>query len=265
MFDDFVMGFQISAVEAWYLHQRGTSVSTAALRVSQPYEERCLVHASELTAQELESRIWPAETIETMMQWAREGRIDSLASYGGYGGVAVTQLIEGIAQLRVAGGTVLVIGSESPWVEACLLTAGAARTITVDYRAIRFEHPLRVTLVGVVRAPHLTALMLAQALREQYLSGHLEPFDAVVSYSSVEHSGLGRYGDPLNPWGDLVAMGQAWCLTKPGGRSLLAVPFDDAEDVLVFNAHRIYGPVRWPHLTANWQVGSRRQPNQPTL
>ena len=35
-------------------------------------------------------------------------------------------------------------------------------------------------------------------------------FDAVVSFSSIEHSGLGRYGDALNPWGDLIASAQAW-------------------------------------------------------
>ena len=35
-------------------------------------------------------------------------------------------------------------------------------------------------------------------------------FDAVVSFSSIEHSGLGRYGDALNPWGDLIAAAQAW-------------------------------------------------------
>lgn len=31
-------------------------------------------------------------------------------------------------------------------------------------------------------------------------------FDAIVSFSGLEHDGLGRYGDPLNPYGDLSAM-----------------------------------------------------------
>ena len=31
-------------------------------------------------------------------------------------------------------------------------------------------------------------------------------YDAMVTFSSLEHSGLGRYGDGLNPWGDLIAM-----------------------------------------------------------
>ena len=49
-------------------------------------------------------------------------------------------------------------------------------------------------------------------------------FDAMVTYSSLEHSGLGRYGDSLNPWGDLITMAQAWCLLKPGARALVGLP-----------------------------------------
>ena len=31
-------------------------------------------------------------------------------------------------------------------------------------------------------------------------------YDCIFSYSSTEHCGLGRYGDPLDPDGDLTAM-----------------------------------------------------------
>jgi len=37
-----------------------------------------------------------------------------------------------------------------------------------------------------------------------FLNNELGHFDGVITYSSLEHSGLGRYGDALNPWGDLV-------------------------------------------------------------
>jgi hypothetical protein len=33
-----------------------------------------------------------------------------------------------------------------------------------------------------------------------------------------------RYGDMLNPWGDLITMARAWCLVKPGGLGLVGVP-----------------------------------------
>ena len=32
------------------------------------------------------------------------------------------------------GGTALVVGSELPWVEACLLSLGAARVVAIEYR-----------------------------------------------------------------------------------------------------------------------------------
>jgi hypothetical protein len=33
----------------------------------------------------------------------------------------------------------------------------------------------------------------------------------------VEHDGLGRYGDPINPFGDLESIARARCLLKHGG------------------------------------------------
>ena len=45
----------------------------------------------------------------------------------------------------------------------------------------------------------------------------------MVTFSSLEHSGLGRYGDQLNPWGDLITMAKAWCVVKPGGQALVGV------------------------------------------
>ena len=56
------------------------------------------------------------------------------------------------------------------------------------------------------------------------MEGDFPQFDAMVTFSSLEHSGLGRYGDSLNPWGDLITMSQAWCLLKPGARALVGIP-----------------------------------------
>jgi hypothetical protein len=76
--------------------------------------------------------------------------------------------------------------------------------------------------------------------------------DFIFSYSSIEHSGLGRYGDPLNPYGDLEAIAQMHCLLKNDGILMLGIPmgYDDLE----FNAHRIYGPHRLWLILMHWEV-----------
>ena len=78
--------------------------------------------------------------------------------------------------------------------------------------------------------------------------------DVVVSYSSVEHDGLGRYSDPLNPMGDMHAVMELYDMTKPGGVLLLAVP-SFHEDFVFFVSARGYGPIRLPMLATQdrWQ------------
>jgi hypothetical protein len=65
----------------------------------------------------------------------------------------------------------------------------------------------------------------------------MELFDAVVTFSSVEHTGLGRYGDGIHPWGDLVTMAKVWCVTKPNALLLFGGP-TSSKDAIRFNVHR---------------------------
>lgn len=55
---------------------------------------------------------------------------------------------------------------------------------------------------------------------------------------AVEHVGLGRYGDPLDPEGDLKAMAELQRVVAPGGQLLFVVPVGKPR--VQFNAHRIY-------------------------
>ena len=77
----------------------------------------------------------------------------------------------------------LVIGSQNPWIEAILLEKGAKRVTTLEYEVLESLHP-NVTV------------LTAEEIRRQYLSGvlkhELNQFDAMITFSSVEHSGLGR-------------------------------------------------------------------------
>jgi len=54
----------------------------------------------------------------------------------------------------------------------------------------------------------------------------------------VEHVGLGRYGDQLDPDGDLKAIDELKRVLAPGGSLLFVVPIGKPK--VMFNAHRIY-------------------------
>lgn len=55
----------------------------------------------------------------------------------------------------------------------------------------------------------------------------------------VEHVGLGRYGDPLDPVGDIKAIAELKRALAVNGNLLFVVPISGYPKV-VFNAHRIY-------------------------
>ncbi len=66
--------------------------------------------------------------------------------------------------------------------------------------------------------------------------------DSVISVSSlcvVEHVGLGRYGDALDPYGSEKAIAELKRIVKPGGDLYLSLPLDD-ENRTYFNAHRAF-------------------------
>lgn len=56
----------------------------------------------------------------------------------------------------------------------------------------------------------------------------------------VEHVGLGRYGDEVDPDGDVKAASELSRVLAPGGILLAAVPVGRPR--VVFNAHRVYAP-----------------------
>ena len=78
--------------------------------------------------------------------------------------------------------------------------------------------------------------------------------------SNVQHLNSGRYGDALNPWGDIITIARAWCVSTPKAKLVLGVPTmvrlvggEEGWDRIEFNSHRIYGPRLYPYLTTNWR------------
>jgi hypothetical protein len=124
----------------------------------------------------------------------------------------------------IAGKSVLVVGSQTPSFEAIVLAHGAQRVVVTEYM--------------LPPAPELASLGVSYVHVNDFNAGD-EMFDAVVSISSAEHDGLGRYGDPLDPDSDLRNMAALMKHVKPGGLVFLSVPV--GRDRVVFNLHRIYG------------------------
>jgi SAM-dependent methyltransferase len=71
------------------------------------------------------------------------------------------------------------------------------------------------------------------------LSFENDSIESLSCMHTIEHVGLGRYGDPLNYNGDLTAMKELARVLKPKGNLLFVVPVGN-EAKIFFNAHRIY-------------------------
>jgi SAM-dependent methyltransferase len=67
-----------------------------------------------------------------------------------------------------------------------------------------------------------------------------DSFDLIVSLCSLEHFGLGRYGDAFDLDADKKAFNEMIRVLKPGGRLIFTTTINRGSPSIVFNAHRIY-------------------------
>lgn len=122
---------------------------------------------------------------------------------------------------------VLVAGSISPWVEATLAASGINNIFTMDWDPRSIQS-------------NITKLVLRKDVPWEATG----LYDAVVSFSSIEHDGLGRYCDPINPEGDRAAMQEFYRWLTPDGVLLLGFPVGE-EAVIYGNGHRFYDKRRF--------------------
>jgi hypothetical protein len=216
--DAFTMGGR-AAVSDWYFSQQYSG------------GDALLSHWS---ASDLDARIAAASLEEAMK---------NINSYDIAEARYVDHAIARYAKDSINNRVGVVWGSELPWVEVLLARHGAKQVLTVEYGRIKVdEHPV----ISATTPGQLAAMMLT----------HPRSFDFAVTFSSLEHSGLGRYGDSLNPYGDIEAAVQTWCLLRPGGIFLLGLPATDhlaSKDELTWNAHRHYGPLRLAEMFAGYE------------
>lgn len=65
--------------------------------------------------------------------------------------------------------------------------------------------------------------------------------DSISCLHAIEHFGLGRYGDPIDPNGHIKGFNNILHMLKPGGTLYISVPIADKNEVC-FNAHRLFNP-----------------------
>jgi hypothetical protein len=142
-------------------------------------------------------------------------------------------LYQALDKYPIMDKNILIIGSEEPCYEGISIYYGASVTM-VEYQFVTSTHPKLKTLT----------------VEEFKFDPNL--YDGAISISSIEHSGLGRYGDELDPDGDLKAMEILYNKLNKGSLCFLAVPV--GKDQILWNAHRVYGRKRLPLLIKGFEL-----------
>jgi hypothetical protein len=176
--------------------------------------------------------LWSQEHSDKLVDMASKGQDISPHDYPH----AFPDFTEALRIAPINGSDdIMVGGSVSPWLEAALKANGAKHVFTMDYGSRKVESDC-------------TQIILRKDLENQ--QGR---FGSIVSFSSVEHDGLGRYCDPVNPDGDLAAMMEFRKWLKPGGTLYLGIPVG-AETQVQGNNHRIYGQDRFAKMTRGFSM-----------
>ena len=76
--------------------------------------------------------------------------------------------------------------------------------------------------------------------------------ESISCMHTIEHIGLGRYGDPLDASGDQKALAELQRVVSPGGSLMIVVPVGTPR--IQFNAHRIYDPEMIEHALGELQL-----------
>ena len=152
-------------------------------------------------------------------------------------------LLEALQQLKLTDANVLIIGSQSPWHQVLCLAFGAEKVDTIEYNRLSYDHS------------QLNTYTTKEFWKASF--DHTISYDVILSISSYDHDGLGRYGDPIAPDGDLLSMQQLHKATFFTNTTKLILTVPLGEDLLAWNLMRIYGEIRLPLLLNGYNVFAR--------
>ena len=151
----------------------------------------------------LKSGVWTREIIDAGICAARENIDNITPVHYPNAGRMIRDAINKVSSLD-KNAKILIGGSVSPWVESICLANQFTNITTSDYEVRKLEDD-RIKFVH------------ANDIRNT-------KFDLIISFSSIEHDGLGRYGDPINPYGPFNAVDEFHESLNDNGCLLCGIP-----------------------------------------
>jgi 2-polyprenyl-3-methyl-5-hydroxy-6-metoxy-1,4-benzoquinol methylase len=147
--------------------------------------------------------------------------------------VEIPFVLRALAQVD-AGAAILDVGAAESTLAVSLASLGYQVT-ALDLRPYPLAHPSLETVVSPIQD-----------------WSHDGAFDVVVCVSTIEHIGLGAYGEPRGDEdSDRVAMKRMRELTKPGGLLVLTVPLGEGG---VDEVQRTYDHAGLEALLEGWEL-----------
>jgi len=180
-----------------------------------------------------ENILWTEEFIQSYIEeFTKENIILKKTKRNSYGSEICLKLFKSFEKYNIKNKRVAVVGSQNPWIEAMLINL-KNEVVTIEYNVPKTNY---------------NKLICRDYF--EYFTKNKEKFDCIVTFSSIEHSGLGRYGDPLNPNGDIETMNTIYENLNQEGILIWGAPV--GKDKIFWNAHRIYGELRLPLIFKNF-------------
>jgi hypothetical protein len=143
-------------------------------------------------------------------------------------GISLDKLSTDLSEKKI-----LVIGSITPWIECFLLSKGASKVYITDINEIMVENDNIIFI------------------NENDIINH--NFDFILSYSSIEHIGLGRYGDKIDENGDINYMNNLYDVLNKNTTLLISIPVY-INYIVEGIWHRIYDKSRIEKLFEKYDI-----------
>ena len=146
-------------------------------------------------------------------------------------------LVTCLKKLQLNNAHCAIIGSSSPFYESMLIALGVAKVTVFEYNNLTYNHE---------------KIYVNKSFDQYKTDKRLPKFDFIFAISSLDHDGLGRYGDAICPSADLLSMQRFKSMLSSTGKLILTVPL--GLDLLVWNVMRIYGKLRLKRMLNGWKI-----------